>query len=68
MSAIGANVLRSKFDDQHDAIGLVGQLIDVMIKGTAPKEPERFRGANEITMEEAWKLARPRMPGMNDRI
>jgi hypothetical protein len=40
----------------------------VMIKGKAPAKVEPIRGANEMTMDEAWKLARPRMPGLNSRI
>ena len=32
-----------KHDDQVDAIGLIGQLLDLMIPGTKPKEPEKRR-------------------------
>jgi hypothetical protein len=39
-----------------------------MIKGKAPAEVKPVRGANELTMDEAWKIARPRMPGLNSRI
>lgn len=49
-----------KHDDQHDALGLLGQLLDIMVKGKPLPEPSKFRGANEMTMDEAWNLARPR--------
>ena len=32
-----------KHDDQVDAIGLIGQLLDLLIPGTKPKEPEKRR-------------------------
>lgn len=50
-----------KHDDQVDALGLVGQLLDRMIKGEPAKEPPGpIRGANEMTMAEAFKLAAPK--------
>ncbi len=49
-----------KHDDQVDALGLVGQLLDVMMKGSAPVESDPMRGTLEMTMDEAWKLARPK--------
>jgi hypothetical protein len=30
-----------KHDDQVDALGLIGQLLDQMIAGVKPKEPEK---------------------------
>lgn len=56
-----------KRDDQVDALGLVGQLLDIMVKGTAPIESQPMRGADEMTMDEAWKLARPKTQ-INGRI
>jgi predicted phage terminase large subunit-like protein len=51
-----------KHDDQVDALGLVGQLLDRMIKGTAAKDPdEKIRGTTEMTMAEAFKLASPKI-------
>ena len=47
-----------KHDDQVDALGLIGQVLDRMTPGTAPREPEKIRGANEITMDQVWELAR----------
>jgi predicted phage terminase large subunit-like protein len=50
-----------KHDDQVDALGLVGQLLDKMFtrqKGRDPNAP--IRGANAMTMQEAWKHAMPR--------
>src|SRR5262249_3402573 len=32
-------------DDQVDALSLIGQLLDIMIKGRPKPEPPRFRGA-----------------------
>lgn len=50
-----------KHDDQVDALGLVGQLLDRMIKGEPAKEEAApIRGANEMTMAEAFKLAAPK--------
>lgn len=50
-----------KHDDQVDALGLVGQLLDKMMKGEAIKPPHLpIRGANEMTMDEAFRLAAPR--------
>lgn len=51
-----------KHDDQVDALGLVGQLLDRMIKGTAAKDPDApIRGASEMTMNEAFQLAAPKL-------
>jgi predicted phage terminase large subunit-like protein len=53
-----------KHDDQVDAIGLVGQLLDRMRSGkpldTAASGPKPTRGANEMTMDDAWRIARVR--------
>jgi predicted phage terminase large subunit-like protein len=57
-----------KHDDQVDALGLIGQLLDVMIKGREPQTAEPFRGASGLTMDEAWRLARPKRPGADGRI
>ena len=38
---MGASRLPRKHDDQVDALGLVGQLLDKMIPGLKPKEPEK---------------------------
>ena len=53
-----------KHDDQVDALGLVGQVLDKMHAGALPKPPEKLRCANEMTMDEAWDLARPKRPGV----
>jgi predicted phage terminase large subunit-like protein len=46
-----------KHDDQVDALGLVGQLLDRMIKGTAlPEENPPIVGVRDMTMAEAVKL------------
>jgi hypothetical protein len=50
-----------KHDDQVDALGLIGQLLGIMLRGTpSPQPPKPFRGMNDLTMNEAWLLARPR--------
>ena len=48
-----------KHDDQVDALGLVGQLLDLMYAREKPKSAEPMRGASEMTMAEAWKMAKP---------
>jgi len=50
-----------KYDDQVDALGLVGQLLNVMLKGEKPKIEEPMRGHMEMTMDEAWEKARPKV-------
>ena len=55
-------------DDQVDALSLIGQLLDIMIKGRPKAEPPRFRGANEITMDEIWEHGRGKPPGSDWRI
>lgn len=51
-----------KHDDQVDALGLVGQLLDRMIKGTAAEDPDApVRGTLDMTMNEAFKLAAPKV-------
>ena len=47
-------------DDQVDALGLIGQVLDRMTPGIAPREPEKSRGANEMTMDQAWEFAKSR--------
>jgi predicted phage terminase large subunit-like protein len=69
--ALRAELMRfpqARNDDQVDALGLVGQLLDIMLIGKAPAQPKPFRGANEITMDEAWRLCRPNPRGSNRRI
>jgi predicted phage terminase large subunit-like protein len=57
-----------KHDDQVDALGLIGQVLDRMTAGALPKPPEKLRYANEMTMDEAWTLAKPKRPGLDGRI
>jgi predicted phage terminase large subunit-like protein len=52
-----------KHDDQVDALGLVGQLLDLMFAREKPKSAEPPRGADKMTMEEAWKIAKPMNTG-----
>lgn len=50
-----------KHDDQVDALGLVGQLLDAMITRKPKADPQaQMRGTNKMTMSEAWKLAKPK--------
>lgn len=53
-----------KNDDQVDVLSLIGRMLDSMVSGTKPKQVEPMRGANQMTMDEAWKLARQ---GVNER-
>jgi predicted phage terminase large subunit-like protein len=57
-----------KHDDQVDALGLIGQVLGRMTAGAPPKPPEKLRCANEMTMDEAWNLARPRRPDPYARL
>jgi predicted phage terminase large subunit-like protein len=49
-----------KHDDQVDALGLIGQLLADMFTRQKSKAGEPMRGASEMTMSEAWSLAKPR--------
>jgi predicted phage terminase large subunit-like protein len=49
-----------KHDDQVDALGLIGQLLDDMITKQKSKSAEPPRGLREMTMSEAWNLAKPK--------
>ncbi len=55
-------------DDQVDALSLIGQLLDIMIKGKPKSEPPRLRGANELSMDEIWEHGRTRAPGSDWRL
>jgi predicted phage terminase large subunit-like protein len=59
-----------KHDDQVDALGLIGQLLDRMIAPERPVPATPMRGANDMTMDEAWKVANPRerVAGRGGRI
>lgn len=50
-----------KHDDQVDALGLIGQLLDRMVAPSPPAKSEPLRGMRDMTMGEAWRLARPRV-------
>jgi hypothetical protein len=55
------NFPAGKHDDQVDALGLIGQVLDRMSKGTVlPNPDEKIRFMNEMTMDEFWKLAVPK--------
>lgn len=56
-----------KHDDQVDALGLVGQLLDDMFTRKKSKAGDKLRGASEMTMQEAWNLAKPKS-GSDRRI
>jgi predicted phage terminase large subunit-like protein len=63
------NFPAGKHDDQVDALGLIGQVLDRMNKGTVPpNHDQKIRFMNEMTMDEAWSLARPKRPDLNARI
>jgi predicted phage terminase large subunit-like protein len=48
-----------KHDDQVDCLGLIGQLLDRMVTPQAVPDALPMRGAAQMTMNEAWKLAKP---------
>lgn len=54
-----------KHDDQVDALGLIGQLLDRMVVPQPDVPDEPMRGLAEMTMQEAWDLAQPKR---EDRI
>ena len=63
------NFSAGKHDDQVDALGLIGQLLDRMSKGAAlPSSDQKIRFMNEMTMDEVWALAKPKRPDWNTRI
>lgn len=47
-----------KHDDQVDALGLIGQVLNLMSSGVVEQEKRPFRGLQDLTMEEAWKAAK----------
>lgn len=57
-----------KHDDQVDALGLIGQILDKMSPGIAPAEPSKFRGLRDMTLDEAWDLAMPKRANGDARI
>jgi hypothetical protein len=63
------NFPAGKHDDQVDALGLIGQILDRMNKGTAlPGPDKKIRFMNEMTMDEFWKLAVPKGRDPDARI
>ena len=60
---------RGRYDDQVDALALIGQLIDVMRKGKPLAKPgfPKLRTMQDLTMNEAWELCAYR-PKDNWRI
>ena len=49
-----------KHDDQVDALGLIGQVLDRMGAGIPEPIKRPMRGLTEMTMDEAFKLATPK--------
>ena len=63
------NFPAGKHDDICDCLGLIGQLLDRMGKGTPlPSTDQKIRFMNEMTMDEAWALARTKRPDWDGRI
>jgi hypothetical protein len=57
------NFPAGKYDDQVDALGLIGQVLDRMGGGTAASSADhKPRFMNEMTMDEVWSLAQPKRP------
>ncbi|MDE2106111.1 MAG: phage terminase large subunit [Patescibacteria group bacterium] len=44
----------AKHDDQVDALGLIGQVLDRMHAGEKQKDKEKMRGMYEMTLDELW--------------
>jgi predicted phage terminase large subunit-like protein len=57
-----------KHDDQVDALGLIGQVLNRMTAGQAEAKPEKMRGMHGMTMDEAFELATPSRRNADDRI
>jgi hypothetical protein len=63
------NFPAGKHDDQVDALGLIGQILDRMGKGTAVSVADRQpRFMNEMTIDEIWLHAQPNRPDIDRRI
>jgi hypothetical protein len=63
------NFPAGKHDDQVDALGLIGQVLDRMGRGTATSSvDQKPQFMNEMTMEEVWSLAQPKRPDLDRRI
>jgi hypothetical protein len=63
------NLPAGKHDDQVDALGLIGQILDRMGKGTAVSPADQKpRFMNEMTMDEIWRHAQPKRPSWDRRI
>jgi phage terminase large subunit-like protein len=63
------NFPAGKHDDQVDALGLIGQVLDRMGRGTeASIADQKPRFMNEMTMDEVWSLARPKRLDWDRRI
>jgi hypothetical protein len=57
------NFPAGKHDDQVDALGLIGQVLDQINKGTAPpKTDQEIRFINGLAMDDVWELTRPKRP------
>lgn len=52
-----------KHDDVVDGLGLIGQVLDLMTEGVKSAGVAPIRGTMDMTMSEAWKLARPKTGG-----
>lgn len=53
----------SKHDDQADALGLIGQMLDHVIDGEPKPQPVRQRFLNDATLDELWDFKQPRRVG-----
>jgi predicted phage terminase large subunit-like protein len=49
-----------RHDDQVDALGLLGQLLDIMQAGKAPAVVPQPRGTDTLTLDEVWRLCKPK--------
>jgi predicted phage terminase large subunit-like protein len=55
------NFPAGKHDDQVDALGLIGQVLDRMASGRVPEAPKPMLGMHGMTMDDLWAAA-PKRP------
>jgi predicted phage terminase large subunit-like protein len=48
-----------KYDDQVDALALIGRMLDELVPGTKAKKPEPVRGMEVLSLDKAFELTGP---------
>jgi hypothetical protein len=63
------NFPAGKHDDQVDALGLIGRLLDRVGRGTSSRgADQKIQIMSEMTMDEIQSLARQKQPDWDRRI